>query len=725
MTTMDFSVRKPAERLPVSPPPRQATRPLTIQRSVGNDYLQRSESCAEPEKKPAAGCTGGCGGCAMRAQVQAMLKVGSAGDPSEREADDVARQVTGGAPADVRRLTSGSPGAGAPAVTLPASTGRPLSPVTRAFMEPRFGMDFGDVRVHTGTEADRVATRIHARAFTHDRDVYLGTGESEHDHHLMAHELTHVVQQRGGTRAVQRAISKELDKIEDQLSYGFTDWAITDAEALSALGTLKTLPRFQQAAFFADPTFAARLRDNLPDNRVAELDALAAGVAGMTPPTSTVEDIQDSLSYGLFDWAITDRDATEALDMLKKLSGQQLATALAAVDLGRLMDNLPDSRKPELAKLQEGAFGTGGTRQTEEQQHPGTLIRSISFKSDHGMMKNNTEGWGNSGGLYGEPEWFIGSDGVVSSPVSQNRNTAVSVELGLNVFPLAAPAAPVRLIGRSPEAGLNFEFTGTMSGGNDRRVAMTSTGVLPNTIADLSNREIAWELEWRNWKHEVARTRHTVYVTAGTPLAPGEVTEKRMRTAVAMTGEVVRLNGSLDPHATVRGIMRRWTAYNLDVQLANAWELADNLDVGAQCIDIVRFVQGLLNTVGLPGSASAVVVWARPTTPFVPEENPWPHGGIRAAGPHPIHPTWFAGLMDANGCPNAYEAALRFEHGGVLRYYPGGVSMNKTYTTPMDVLTIFQCLAWLTSTGPKELNIEEIAGTYPNGHCELGPIRCH
>ncbi len=725
---MDFQAR-PADRLPAAPLPVTGVpghRPVVVQRSLGNDYLQRSSDCAEPDRKPASagGCTGGCGGCAMRAQVQAMLRVGPAGDPAEREADHVADQVTSGASAGIQRLPAAGPGPGAPTVTLPAGTGRPLAPATRAFMEPRFGVDFGDVRVHTGTDADRVASRIHARAFTHDRDVYLGQGETEHDNRLMAHELTHVVQQRGGTPAVQRAITRELGKIEDLLSYGIFDWAVTDENALDALAILKTLPRFQQAAFFADPKFAGRLRDNLPDKRVAELDALAAGVAGMTPPASTVVDIQDRLSYGLFDWAITDRDATEALDMLKRLSGQQLATALAAVDLGRLMDNLPDSRKQELTDLRDRAFGAGGARQTDERQHPGTLIKSISFRSDHGMMKDNTEGWGNSGGLYGEPEWFVSSDGVVSNPISQNRNTSVSVEVGLDVFPLAAPTAPVRLIGRSPVAGLNFEFTGTMAGGADRRVAMVSTGVLPDTIAALRNREIAWELEWRSWKHEIARTRHTVYVTAGTPLTPGEITEKRMRTAVGMTAEVARVNGSLAPHPMVRGIMKRWTAYNLEVQLANAWTLADNLDVGAQCIDIVRFVQGLLNTVGMPGTATAVVVWARPTTPLVPEESLWPHGGIRAAGAHPVHPNWFPGLMDANGCPNAYEAALRFDHGGVLRYYPGGVSMSRLYATPTDVLNIFQCLAWLTTIGPKEFNIEAIAGTYPGGRCSLGRIRC-
>jgi Domain of unknown function (DUF4157) len=218
MTTPEYQVRTAAQRLPASPreKPVEATAEtvgLTIQRSIGNDYLRRSADCAEPANKSTTdkGCDGGCGGCAMRAQVQAMLRVGPVGDPAEQEADRVADQVAGsnGRPPRERRKADTAPGASAPTVVLPTGGGRALSATTRAFMEPRFGVDFGDVRLHTGHEADRAAASIHARAFTHGRDVYLRGDESEHDHRLMAHELTHIVQQRGGARAVRRAPAKK------------------------------------------------------------------------------------------------------------------------------------------------------------------------------------------------------------------------------------------------------------------------------------------------------------------------------------------------------------------------------------------------------------------------------------------------------------------------------------------------------------------------------------
>lgn len=81
-----------------------------------------------------------------------------------------------------------------------ASTGRPLARETRDFMEPRFGEDFGHVRVHDDTQAAESARAVNARAYTVGPDIVFGEGEHAPDstegRRLMAHELTHVVQQR-------------------------------------------------------------------------------------------------------------------------------------------------------------------------------------------------------------------------------------------------------------------------------------------------------------------------------------------------------------------------------------------------------------------------------------------------------------------------------------------------------------------------------------------------
>ena len=83
--------------------------------------------------------------------------------------------------------------------------GQPLPGEVRSFMEPRFGADFGDVRVHTDAEAAQLSRDLHAQAFTHGRDVYFGAGryapETDAGKRLLAHELTHVVQQTGVRRS--------------------------------------------------------------------------------------------------------------------------------------------------------------------------------------------------------------------------------------------------------------------------------------------------------------------------------------------------------------------------------------------------------------------------------------------------------------------------------------------------------------------------------------------
>jgi hypothetical protein len=77
--------------------------------------------------------------------------------------------------------------------------GSPLPDPVRTYMEPRFGVDFSDVRVHTGTDAIQMNRNVGAQAFTYGSNVFFGEGRSPTNLELTAHELTHVVQQTGGS----------------------------------------------------------------------------------------------------------------------------------------------------------------------------------------------------------------------------------------------------------------------------------------------------------------------------------------------------------------------------------------------------------------------------------------------------------------------------------------------------------------------------------------------
>lgn len=86
--------------------------------------------------------------------------------------------------------------------------GKALEKPVRDFMEPKFGRDFSDVRVHTDQQAADSAKSINARAYTSGRNLVFDTGQynpsSEKGKHLLAHELTHVVQQSSSSTSIQR-----------------------------------------------------------------------------------------------------------------------------------------------------------------------------------------------------------------------------------------------------------------------------------------------------------------------------------------------------------------------------------------------------------------------------------------------------------------------------------------------------------------------------------------
>lgn len=120
------------------------------------------------------------------------------------------------------------------------SPGQPLDQATQAFLEPRFGHDLSSVRVHVGAEASRAARAVAARAYTRGQDIVFGQGEyapgTAEGTRLLAHELTHVVQQRrgvslqGGIGQVGDLYERHADAVADRVVAG------RSAEALLAQG---------------------------------------------------------------------------------------------------------------------------------------------------------------------------------------------------------------------------------------------------------------------------------------------------------------------------------------------------------------------------------------------------------------------------------------------------------------------------------------------------------
>ncbi len=98
------------------------------------------------------------------------------------------------------------------------SSGRPLDDETRAFMEPRFGHDFSQVRVHTDDRAAESARAVNARAYTVGWDVVFGAGQympkNVTGKLLLAHELTHVAQQEHSISRLPQVATRLSDSSE-------------------------------------------------------------------------------------------------------------------------------------------------------------------------------------------------------------------------------------------------------------------------------------------------------------------------------------------------------------------------------------------------------------------------------------------------------------------------------------------------------------------------------
>ncbi len=206
---------------------------------LGKPVARRSTSAesAAPERERFASFA------ARHATVQPKLLVGTPGDAYEREADAVAARVMrapddraqracacagacggcGGDHAAEPRIQTmrADPGEATAAAAPPAvdhvlrQSGEPLDAVARSYMERRFGHSFAGVRVHADARAQDSARAIGARAYTVGSHIVLGGGRLDpngaDDRRLLAHELTHVVQQSGG-RAPARVARAPKDE---------------------------------------------------------------------------------------------------------------------------------------------------------------------------------------------------------------------------------------------------------------------------------------------------------------------------------------------------------------------------------------------------------------------------------------------------------------------------------------------------------------------------------
>jgi hypothetical protein len=264
---------KPPQQRPVRPGSGSAEQILALQRTIGNQAVLRllakerqnlpggtpadsQPQAADPKREaspegarsaswdfskiPLFAPNRPSGPEAPRPFIQPKLMIGRGKDPLEHEADRIANhvmarpahQAVSAAPLSIQRLSTSASremkAAPASVDRVLAGAGRPLEPAVRQDMEQRFNHDFSRVRVHAGAAAEQSARDVNAHAYTAAHNVVFGAGRFApvtHDgRRLIAHELTHVVQQSASTSspvAIQRDADKDLtaDRVRDLKEY--------------------------------------------------------------------------------------------------------------------------------------------------------------------------------------------------------------------------------------------------------------------------------------------------------------------------------------------------------------------------------------------------------------------------------------------------------------------------------------------------------------------------
>jgi hypothetical protein len=392
-------------------PSREAEAVLRLQRTAGNravEAMLRSTGAAPP--KPATGASGDGveredeehaaepGSGIMRKVKPERLEVQPADDAFELEADRVSKQVmrapalTAQGDANVPAPVDGPPiarvalqtssngsheenAASAPPIVgeVLGSPGKPLDADTRDFMQQRLGRDFGDVRLHTDARAAASADAVNATAFTVGHDIVFASGAYSPDtpsgRELIAHELTHVVQQ-GAARALpapDAGATAEYSELAPaqagpaiSAEAGHAEGAAPGGDAVLAVARKAS---HADAAERHDPESAARDSDALGEQREERVDGEVAPEAATTDATAK-ESADASADSDLEPWK-NDGKAGErapslaAVEEKAQLAGKEAAEAALQADPAADGGEKDGEARPEEAPAVSAADAKG------------------------------------------------------------------------------------------------------------------------------------------------------------------------------------------------------------------------------------------------------------------------------------------------------------------------------------------------------------------------------
>ena len=389
-------------------------------------------------------------------------------------------------------------------------------------------------------------------------------------------------------------------------------------------------------------------------------------------------------------------------------------------------------------------------------------IVELEFLSDHKVIKNNTTDWKITDDAFVKPDWTPEKSNAISHSINERARVRIVVE--------AEGTAPDS--GRIAAKFLDKRFF--MSGKTVFKIGRNELTLVSETdlFSKLSYGKAPFEwLCTTSRKPEstpIGTTENYILTTFSKPISqPTEpddcITVFRMKKSI----DLVKKTGTTDPHMIVTKLMGIFDGYTLEKHRSvpaefghphythaeiGAWALADYTKYSAECQAICRFVRGVIEQVGCPGTVEPIVVWEDPLENavkeavfgssrsglrFVMKTIPLPSEQVtvmvkvteelgmidRFMNKEPVvrmvpttktvskKETWRAFLTtskpkigaDATDCGlNLYEACLKFTHNGISKYHGGGAG---TYDSKEGVIRAFNSLIWVLQVTPEDENL--------------------
>jgi Domain of unknown function (DUF4157) len=494
--------------------------------SIQTGLLQRK--CTSCGQHTIAG--GECADCGKKKiGLQRKLTIGASNDPLELEADRVAdrvmaaspNSVVSSAPISIQRFTGQTAGqaemvAPASVESVLSSPGSPLEPGLQQDMSQRFGHDFSRVRIHTGDDAARSARDVNANAYTVGNNIVFGAGRfapgTNTGKRLIAHELTHVVQQSS---------SNQINDAGYGLSYlrGQSKSPIEQSKIIKIHGTSKVRvdrdlsdePTQEPLSLnFLTPQDIQKLRafgDADFQQSISTLQAHFDKTKGLTRSGSTQQYIDIRAAAGelrtILDY-IRNSDVTavkvlpsskggRSPDMYIRRNGTELrveTTSITLASRGVRPDLAIDSEgSPRHTIPKENGVVSLSTNEFDEQMIKDAIRRKIKSGSQLDTQNSNTQVSGRSMAIGGDI--VIQLHGSVEIQKTRIDQIISSLQIELSTSSVQQIVVSARNIDNQRESRTIFEYTrqianNSFSSAERRPHYSSSVSLTPATIPSSS-----------------------------------------------------------------------------------------------------------------------------------------------------------------------------------------------------------------------------------------------